>query len=72
MTKEQPDLFHRPETPEEEILGEPSAPKETFKQIQKERGQRSKDKKTAKDALAAGRRKIVGETRDGQKELFRE
>jgi len=70
MTKEQPDLFPRPETPEDLKARLESEGHKVKKVITgKERYQ---EKKAAKDALAAGRRKLLGETRDGQKELFRE
>lgn len=73
MNKEkQPDLFPRAENPEEEITEEPNYPKEVSDEIQTARKKRLAEKKTAEDALAAGRRKFVGETKEGQKESFRE
>ena len=72
MNKEQPDLFPRAEEPEENITNEPETPKEISDEIQTARKKRYAGKKAAEQAFAAGRRKIIGETKDGQQESFRE
>ncbi|MEK7566845.1 MAG: hypothetical protein AAB527_01805 [Patescibacteria group bacterium] len=72
MNREQPDLFPRPKMPAEEMPNEPETPPEISAQIQGARKKRYADKKAAEKAFVAGRRKIMGETKEGQKEAFPE
>ena len=72
MNKEQPNLFPRAEKPEEGIFNEPDVPKEISEEAQGAKRKRYADKKAAEKAFVAGRRKILGETKDGQQESFRE